>query len=114
MPPATADPGLTGEGSGFGYAATRWLQSHPTDFRGDGKTHVQTFEVNTTEPIPPEFGGGTVGYGQLDRGQGYVAVLPDDFQRRRPDRRHELPGREVTVEANSAASSALPAIPGKW
>lgn len=72
MPPATADPGLTGEGSGFGYAATRWLQSHPTDFRGDGKTHVQTFEVNTTEPIPPEFGGGTVGYGQLDRGQGYV------------------------------------------
>ncbi len=72
MPPATADPGLTGEGSGFGHAATRWLQSHPTDFRGDGKTHVQTFEVNTTEPIPPEFGGGTVGYGQLGRGQGYV------------------------------------------
>ena len=31
-----------------------------------------TFEVNTTEQQPPEFGGGTVGYGALVRGQGYV------------------------------------------
>jgi hypothetical protein len=69
---ATADPDLLHEGSGFEHVATTWVQSHPSGIRCDGKTHVQTFEVNTTEQIPPEFGGGTVGYGELQRGQGYV------------------------------------------
>jgi hypothetical protein len=69
---ATADPQLIKEGSGFGHTATTWLQSHPTSLQCDGKNHVQTFQVNTTEQLPPEWGGGTVGYGQLKRGQGYV------------------------------------------
>jgi hypothetical protein len=68
----TADPALTQEGSGFGHVSTTWVQSHPVDLRCDGKNHVQVFEVNTTEQQPPEFGGGTVGYGALVRGQGYV------------------------------------------
>jgi hypothetical protein len=68
----TADPALTQEGSGFGKVAATWLQSHPVALQCDGSNHVQTFAVNTTEQIPPEFGGGTVGYGQLGRGQAYV------------------------------------------
>jgi hypothetical protein len=69
---ATADPALTQEGSGFGHVSTTWVQSHPASLQCDGKNHVQVFKVDTTEQIPPEFGGGTVGYGQLIRGQGYV------------------------------------------
>jgi hypothetical protein len=69
---ATADTDLLQEGSGFEHVATAWLQSHPTGIQCDGKTHVQTFEITTTEQIPPEFGGGTIGYGELQRGQGYV------------------------------------------
>jgi hypothetical protein len=69
---ATANPALTQEGSGFGHISTTWVQSHPADLQCDGKNHVQVFEVNTTEQVPVEFGGGTVGYGQLVRGQGYV------------------------------------------
>lgn len=69
---ATADPQLADEGSGFGHTATTWVQSHPVTLQCDGKNHVQTFEVNTTEQQPPEWGGGTVGYGQLQRGYGYV------------------------------------------
>jgi hypothetical protein len=68
----TADPALTTEGSGFGHISTTWVQSHPTDLQCDGKNHVQVFQVDTTEAVPPEFGGGTVGYGSLIRGQGYV------------------------------------------
>jgi hypothetical protein len=67
---ATADPALTQDGSGFGHISTTWLQAHPADLRCDGKNHVQTFKVDTTEEIPPEFGGGSVGYGHLVRGQG--------------------------------------------
>jgi hypothetical protein len=69
---ATVDPALTQEGSGFGHVSTTWVQSHPADLQCDGKNHVQTFRVDTTEQIPPEFGGGTVGYGELHRGEGYV------------------------------------------
>ena len=69
---ATADPALTTEGSGFGHVSTTWVQSHPVNVRCDGKNHVQDFRVDTTEVIPDEFGGGTVGYGALKRGQGYV------------------------------------------
>jgi hypothetical protein len=68
----TADSALTEEGSGFGHVAATWVQSHPVGLQCDGKNHVQVFEVNTAEQVPPEFGGGTVGYGQLVRGQGYV------------------------------------------
>ena len=69
---ATADPKLTTEGSGFGHISTAWSQAHPAGLQCDGQNHVQVFEVDTTEVIPPEFGGGTVGYGALARGQGYV------------------------------------------
>jgi hypothetical protein len=69
---ATADPALTQEGSGFGHVSTTWVQAHPLGLQCDGENHVQVFKVDTTEVMPPEFGGGTVGYGQLVRGQGYV------------------------------------------
>ena len=70
---ATVDSALTTEGSGFEHVSTTWVQSHPIDVRCDGKNHVQVFRVDTTEVIPPEEGGGgTVGYGALGRGQGYV------------------------------------------
>jgi hypothetical protein len=58
----SADPALTGDGSGFGGIADIWVQSHPADLVCDGKNHVQVFQVDTTE----------VGYGELVRGQGYV------------------------------------------
>ena len=69
---ATADDALTTEGSGFGHVSTTWVQSHPVNVRCDGKNHVQDFRVDTTEVLAPEDGGGTVGYGALKRGQGYV------------------------------------------
>ena len=70
---ATDDKRLATEGSGFGHVATTWVQSHPTaDLQCDGTSHVQTFSVNTKEKVPPEFGGGTVGYGELKPGMGYV------------------------------------------
>jgi hypothetical protein len=69
---ATVDPALTQEGSGFGHISTTWVQAHPATLQCDGKNHVQVFQVDTTEQIPPEFGGGTAGYGELHRGQGYV------------------------------------------
>ncbi len=72
MDDGSADPALVGEGSGFGGISDIWLQAHPADLVCDGKNHVQVFQVDTTEMIPPEFGGGTVGYGELVRGQGYV------------------------------------------
>ena len=67
-----ADPALLNEGSGFGNIAATWLQSHPTTILCDGKNHVQVFEVNTLEQAPPEIGGGSIGYGSLVPGQGYV------------------------------------------
>lgn len=67
---ATADPELAQEGSGFEHGATTWLQSHPVNMQCDGKNHVQTFRVDTTEYSP--WAGETVGYGQLSRGQAYV------------------------------------------
>ena len=66
------DPPARVTGSGFGGIATTWVQSHPYDLQCDGKNHVQVFRVDTAEVIPPEFGGGTVGYGELIRGEGYV------------------------------------------
>lgn len=67
----TADPELTQEGSGFEHGATTWLQSHPVNMQCDGRNHVQTFKVDTTE-VPPWGEGQSVGYGQLVRGQAYV------------------------------------------
>jgi hypothetical protein len=58
----SADPALLQDGSGFGHVAAAWLQAHPTNFTCDGKNHVQTFQVDTTEQ----------GYGSLIRGQAYV------------------------------------------
>lgn len=72
MEDGSADPDLLEEESGFGNIADIWLQSHPVDVQCDGKSHVQVFRIDTLEEIPPEFGGGTVGYGELVRGQGYV------------------------------------------
>jgi hypothetical protein len=70
---ATDDKRLLTDGSGFGHIATTWVQSHPSaDLHCDGTSHVQTFRVNTKEKVPPEFGGGTVGYGALKPGMGYV------------------------------------------
>jgi hypothetical protein len=69
---ATVDPALTEEGSGFGHGAAAWVQAHPQTLRCDGRNHVDVFQVDTTEPAPPEFGGGTIGYGALQRGYGYV------------------------------------------
>ena len=68
----SADPALLEEGSGSGNVAATWLQSHPAEVECDGRNHVQVFEVNTLEELPEEFGGGTVGYGELVRGEGYV------------------------------------------
>ena len=78
---ATANPLLLQEGSASNPITTTWVQSHPSDeVTCDGKNHVQVFEVNTLEQAPPEFGGGTVGHGQLVRGTGYVqfCLLTED------------------------------------
>jgi hypothetical protein len=72
MADGSADPALTEEGTGFGGVADIWLQSHPTTVQCDGKPHVQVFEVNTLESLPPEEGGGAVGHGELVRGSAYV------------------------------------------
>jgi hypothetical protein len=66
------NPAVGEEGSGFGGVADIWLQSHPVDFTCDGSWHTQTFEINTEEEIPEEFGGGTVGRGELVPGQAWV------------------------------------------
>lgn len=50
------DPALMEEGSSQVSAA--WLQSHPVNFTCDGRTHTQTFTIDTVEQ----------GFGTLQRG----------------------------------------------
>jgi hypothetical protein len=50
------DPALMGEGSSEVSAA--WLQSHPVNFTCDGRSHTQSFVIDTSEQ----------GFGTLQRG----------------------------------------------
>jgi hypothetical protein len=66
----TADPALAGEGSGHGFVAAAWSQSHPTQqVICDGNVHVDTFTIHQGAD---EDSGLPTGYGRLATGWGYV------------------------------------------
>jgi hypothetical protein len=63
----TRDPALEQEGSSA--VATTWLQSHPVNFKCDGRRHVQRFTIDTVEQ----------GFGHAVKGKGWVQFCLIDF-----------------------------------
>jgi len=61
------DPALEQEGSSA--VAATWLQSHPVNFKCDGRRHVQRFTIDTVEQ----------GFGHAVEGKGWVQFCLIDF-----------------------------------